>query len=82
MLFRSTIRNVILRAAFAAASNGRVITQSLLERCAEDESPLQPHRIVGFASRRTSVRTEDTLDPVELDPLLDPAFINANSGGE
>ena len=49
-----TIRNVVLRAAFKAASNGRVITQELLESSAEDESRLAPPRIFGFARRKDS----------------------------
>jgi hypothetical protein len=43
-----TIRNVLLRAAFEAATDGQVITAAILRRCAAAETPLQPVRQIGF----------------------------------
>ena len=44
-----TIRSVLLRAAFAAANNGQVITSDLLFQAAEDEQPQkEPRGVVGF----------------------------------
>jgi SpoVK/Ycf46/Vps4 family AAA+-type ATPase len=44
-----TIRSVVLRAAFAAANNGRLITRKLLFDAAEAEAPLQGEKLsIGF----------------------------------
>jgi SpoVK/Ycf46/Vps4 family AAA+-type ATPase len=44
-----TIRSVVLRAAFAAANNGRLITRQLLFDAAEAEAPLQGEKLsIGF----------------------------------
>jgi len=43
-----TIRNVLLRAAFTAATDGQVITEAILRHCAAAETPLQPGRQIGF----------------------------------
>jgi SpoVK/Ycf46/Vps4 family AAA+-type ATPase len=43
-----TIRNVLLRGAFEAATNGMVLTEALIRQCAEDESPLKEERQIGF----------------------------------
>jgi len=44
-----TIKNIVMRAAFEAATNGQVITQSGLCRCAGEEMPLNGTRRIGFA---------------------------------
>jgi SpoVK/Ycf46/Vps4 family AAA+-type ATPase len=47
-----TIRNVLLRAAFEAATNGQVITDAILRRCADDEQPLKKERqAIGFGAK-------------------------------
>ncbi len=44
-----TIRSVVLRAAFAAANNGRLMTRQLLFDAAEAEAPLQGEKLsIGF----------------------------------
>ena len=43
-----TIRNVVLRAAFAAATDGQLITNEILRRCADEESPLAQRSGIGF----------------------------------
>jgi SpoVK/Ycf46/Vps4 family AAA+-type ATPase len=44
-----TIRSVVLRAAFAAANDGQVITRDLLFRAAKAEAPLKKEKdVVGF----------------------------------
>jgi SpoVK/Ycf46/Vps4 family AAA+-type ATPase len=74
-----TIRNVLLRAAFAAANDGRVITQELLDRCAEEESPLQPRREIGFVPRRPRKSGNGELVP---DQPSEPVAVESNGGGE
>ncbi len=44
-----TIKNVVLRAAFAAATNGQVINMADLRQAAEEEEPLQKAAAIGFA---------------------------------
>jgi len=44
-----TIRNIILRAAFAAATDGQLITEDILRRCADEECPLDHRARIGFA---------------------------------
>jgi hypothetical protein len=39
-----TIRNVLLRTAFEAATDGQTITDAILRRCADDEQPLRKER--------------------------------------
>jgi SpoVK/Ycf46/Vps4 family AAA+-type ATPase len=47
-----TIRNVVLRAAFQAAMDGGVITETMLRSCADREQKLIPERVIGFAGTR------------------------------
>lgn len=42
------IKNVVLRSAFEAATDGGVITQEIVDRCAENENPLHEKSTVGF----------------------------------
>lgn len=44
------IKNVILRAAFEAATNGQVITNKILINCADNELPLSANKRLGFRS--------------------------------
>jgi hypothetical protein len=46
-----TIRNVLLRTAFEAATDGQTITDAILRRCADDEQPLRKERqSIGFGA--------------------------------
>ena len=44
-----TIKNVVLRAAFAAATDGQVINMADLRQAAQEEQPLQKAAAIGFA---------------------------------
>jgi|ETNmetMinimDraft_26_1059896.scaffolds.fasta_scaffold11573_2 SpoVK/Ycf46/Vps4 family AAA+-type ATPase len=45
-----TIKNVVLRSAFAAATNGGSLTQKIIENAAEEESHLGRKPVAGFVS--------------------------------
>jgi SpoVK/Ycf46/Vps4 family AAA+-type ATPase len=49
-----TIKNVVLRAAFDAATDGRVITMDILRQCALQEQPLLKRQEIGFACKQAS----------------------------
>lgn len=54
-----TIKNVVLRAAFAAATSNEPLSMALLNRCAAAERPLREKHRIGFMPRHALPRRMD-----------------------